>query len=123
MQERARLDALLDYRVLDTLPTEAFDRITSLAADLFDAPIALVSLVDSERQWFKSHHGLEATSTPRSWAFCSHAIEGKPRSTLVVEDATLDQRFAANPLVVGDPGIRFYAGAVLTSPEGANLVH
>ena len=121
MQERARLDALLDYRVLDTLPTEAFDRITSLAADLFDAPIALVSLVDSERQWFKSHHGLEATSTPRSWAFCSHAIEGKPRSTLVVEDATLDQRFAANPLVVGDPGIRFYAGAVLTSPEGANL--
>jgi len=119
--EIKRLRALEDYGVLDTAPEEAFDRLTSLAADLFDAPIALVSLIDAERQWFKSRYGLDAASTPREWAFCAHTIEQARQSTLVVEDATLDARFSANPLVIGDPNIRFYAGAVLTSSEGLNL--
>lgn len=119
--ESARLFALESYDVLDSAPEEAFDRLTALAADLFDVPIALVSLVDSERQWFKSRTGLDVQSTPREWAFCAHAIEQEPDTTMVVEDASRDPRFLANPLVVGEPNIRFYAGAVLTGREGANL--
>jgi PAS domain S-box-containing protein len=115
------LQTLKDYGVLDTPPDEAFDRLTGLAASLFDAPIALVSLVDAERQWFKSHHGLDIQSTPRDWSICSHAIQQPPRSTLVIEDATADPRFKCNPLVVGPPKIRFYAGAVLSAPDGHNL--
>jgi PAS domain S-box-containing protein len=121
MRETARLGRLLDYDVLDTAPEHSFDRLTRLAAELFDAPIALVSLIDAERQWFKSRHGLDATETPRDQAFCAHAIDLEARGALVVADATLDPRFLDNPLVTGDPKIRFYAGAVLTSPEGFNL--
>nr|QQZ49937.1 GAF domain-containing protein [Phenylobacterium glaciei] len=95
--EAARLQALDDYDVLDSAPEAAFDRLTALAADLFRAPIALVSLVDAERQWFKSRHGLDATQTPRSQAFCAHALPLAPGSTLVVQDATRDPRFQANP--------------------------
>jgi signal transduction histidine kinase len=120
-REAARLSALYDYEVLDTGPEEAFDRLSALAADLFDAPIALVSLVDVERQWFKTRVGLEASSTPRKVSFCAHAIEGGAGETFVVEDATRDDRFRHNPLVTGDPNIRFYAGAVLTTPAGFNL--
>jgi PAS domain S-box-containing protein len=119
--EAARLKALHDYGVLDSAPEAAFDRLTALAADLFDAPIALVSLVDAERQWFKSRQGLEAAQTPRSQAFCAHALPLAEGSTLVVEDATADARFLANPLVTGELGIRFYAGAVLTGTDGHNL--
>jgi PAS domain S-box-containing protein len=119
--EAARLRALDAYRVLGTAPEESFDRLTALAADLFDAPIALVSLVDAERQWFKSRHGVDAESTPRSMAFCAHAIELGANAAMVVEDATLDPRFQANPLVTGDPNIRFYAGATLTGTDGFNL--
>lgn len=119
--EAARLRDLNAYGVLDTPPEPVFDRLTALAADLFDAPIALVSLIDADRQWFKSRHGLDAESTPRSQAFCAHAIWLEPGSTLVVEDALEDTRFKANPLVLGAPNVRFYAGAVLTSPEGHNL--
>lgn len=119
--EAERLAALFDYEILDTAPEEAFDRLTRTAAEIFDAPIALVSLIDSERQWFKSKVGLTDESTPRDWAFCAHAIEGGKPSTMVVEDATDDPRFAANPLVTGDPNIRFYAGATLTTPQGQNL--
>lgn len=119
--EEARLARLRGLGILDTAPEHRFDRITRLASELFDAPIALVSLVDAERQWFKSRVGLDATETPRSWAFCTHAIEEGPNSVLVVENATLDSRFSANPLVVGDPTIRFYAGATLTTVEGDNL--
>lgn len=119
--ERGRLRALHSYGVLDTLPEQAFDRLTALAADLFDVPIALVSLIDEERQWFKSRQGLDATSTPRSLAFCAHAIEQAAATTFVVEDASVDPRFSANPLVTSDPDIRFYAGAVLTNPDGFNL--
>jgi PAS domain S-box-containing protein len=119
--EPQRLKALQAYAILDTAPEAAFDRLTTLAAALFDAPIALVSLIDAERQWFKSRHGLDAVSTPRSWAFCAHAIAQDARTTLVVEDASRDLRFRANPLVTGDPNIRFYAGAVLTGSDGYNL--
>jgi PAS domain S-box-containing protein len=119
--EARRLAALLDFEVLDTPAEPAFDRLTALAADLFDAPIALISLIDSERQWFKSRVGLDAASTPRSQAFCAHAIEMGRDATLVVEDATHDPRFADNPLVTGGPQIRFYAGATLTTPDGHNL--
>jgi PAS domain S-box-containing protein len=119
--EARRIRNLQSYGILDTAPDIAFDRVTQLACDLFDAPIALVSLIDDDRQWFKSRQGLDACSTPREWAFCSRAIQLGANAVMVVEDATLDQRFLANPLVVGEPGIRFYAGAVLTSPDGYNL--
>ena len=118
-QESARLAALHEYRLLDTSPEAAFDDITQLAARLCDVPIALVSLVDIDRQWFKSRVGLDSTQTAREMAFCAHTIlENKP---LVVTDATLDARFADNPLVTGDPGIRFYAGAPLVTPSGFAL--
>lgn len=119
--ETRRLAALKALCVLDTGPAAAFDRITALAADLFDAPIALVSLIDADRQWFKSRHGLDVSETPRAWAFCDHAVRGGPHSCLVVPDATRDARFADNPLVTGFPDIRFYAGATLTTAEGHNL--
>lgn len=119
--EAARLRALDDYGVLDTPPEAAFDRLTALAADLFDAPIALISLIDEDRLWFKSRRGLEAPSMPRASAFCAHAIKLEPGATLVVEDATRDPRFDKHPLVTGDPNICFYAGAVLTDADGLNL--
>jgi PAS domain S-box-containing protein len=120
-REAKRLATLLDYGVLDTSPDEAFDRLADLAAQLFDAPMSAVSLVDAERQWFKAKVGIPDDDTPRDLAFCTHAIEQEPHSTMVVADATRDARFAANPLVTGDAHIRFYAGAVLTAPDGANL--
>ncbi|WP_309606915.1 PAS domain S-box protein [Phenylobacterium sp.] len=116
--EADRLQALRSHGVLDTQAEGRFDRITALAADLFGMPISLVSLVDEERQWFKSHHGLDARETPRSWAFCDHAIRGGPDTVLVVPDATADPRFAGNPLVTGAPDIRFYAGATLATAQG-----
>jgi signal transduction histidine kinase len=119
--ESARLAALKAYRVLDTAPTEPFDRITALAADLFAAPIALVSLVDAGRQWFKSSFGLASRETPRDHAFCAQAVQLGAHDILVVPDASLDPRFKDTPLVAGGPKIRFYAGAVLTTPEGHNL--
>jgi phosphoribosyl 1,2-cyclic phosphodiesterase/CheY-like chemotaxis protein len=106
-----RLAVLGRLRVLDTPPEERFDRFTRIAATLFDVPVALVSLVDRDRQWFKSHHGLAASETPREMAFCGHAILG--RDPLVVPDAHRDERFADNPLVTGPPHVRFYAGAPL----------
>lgn len=117
--EALRLKALQDYRVLDTPPEAVFDNLTRLAADLLQTPIALVSLVDAERQWFKARVGLPATETPRTVSFCDHAIRAD--SNLVVEDATKDPRFAENPLVLGDPSIRFYCGVVLRSPDGHGL--
>jgi len=106
--EQARLAALAELQILDTPSEERFDRFTRLAAMTFGVPIALVSLVDQDRQWFKSCAGLGVHETPRSVSFCSHAVEA--REMLVVEDAVRDPRFADNALVTGEPGIRFYAG-------------
>lgn len=111
-----RLQSLRALLILDTPPEERFDRITSFAAQEFDVPIVLVSLVDGDRQWFKSRVGLEACETPRDISFCGHAILSP--DTLVVHDARDDARFADNPLVTGPPHIRFYAGAPLTLPNG-----
>ena len=121
MDEILRLGVLHDQAVLDTPPEARFDRITAMAAAHFKVPIALVSLVDTDRQWFKSCIGLEVRETERGWAFCDHAIQLGAHAVLVVEDATLDARFKDNPLVTGTPHIRFYAGATLTTSEGVNL--
>ncbi|MGH1342870.1 MAG: sensor histidine kinase [Nannocystales bacterium] len=109
--ESERLRRLRRYGILDTPPTPRFDRIVRLAGRLLDCPIALVSLVDEHRQWFKARVGLDASQTPRADAFCAHTIMGE--DVLVVTDAATDPRFADNPLVMGDPDIRFYAGAPL----------
>jgi signal transduction histidine kinase len=118
--EQDRLAALRSYRVLDTPREEAFDQVVQLAADLFDAPMAAMSLVDTDRQWFKAEVGLGVRETPRAWAFCSHTIE-QCDGVLVVEDADKDARFHANPLVTGSPHIRFYAGVALTGTGGHKL--
>ncbi len=117
--ELDRLRALCATGLLDTSPEERFDRITRLAAQFFNVPICLVSLIDEGRQWFKSRYGLSARETPRSDAFCAHAV--LERELLVVEDARLDPRFAANALVTGAPLIRFYAGQPVFSADGHAL--
>lgn len=117
--EVERLRALRELEILDTLPEAAIDRVTRLAAQIVGVPIALVSLVDDDRQWFKSRVGLEAAETPRDLAFCSHAILNT--EVLVVGDARNDVRFADNPLVTGPPDIRFYAGAPLMLTDDIRL--
>lgn len=113
------MSVLQSCEILDTGFAESFDRLTRLACTMLSMPIAAISLVDARRQWFKSVIGLKARQTPRDVAFCAHAILGD--DVLVVEDATRDDRFADNPLVVGEPGIRFYAGAPLLAREGLPL--
>ncbi|HEX5360953.1 MAG TPA: sensor domain-containing diguanylate cyclase [Fluviicoccus sp.] len=117
--EAFRLRTLTSLSILDTPPEERFDRLTRLAQRLFDVPIALVSLIDSNRQWFKSCQGLDVRETPRDVSFCAHAILGN--DLLVVPDAAADARFADNPLVTGEPFIRFYAGCPLKAPNGSLL--
>ena len=117
--EPARLAALDRYRILDTPVAEPFEKITALVKDIMNVPICAVSLIDRERQWFKSVQGLGVKETDRSISFCTHAI--KRDVPFLVPDAHLDPLFAANPLVVGDPFIRSYAGAQLRSPDGYNV--
>ncbi|WP_216910560.1 GAF domain-containing protein [Synechococcus sp. CCY 0621] len=118
-REAARLEALKDYRILDTDTEQSYDDITFLAAQLCDVPIALISLVDADRQWFKSKVGLDVSETSRDVSFCAHAILGD--QTLVVKDAREDERFRDNALVCSEPNIVFYAGVPLSTPSGARI--
>jgi diguanylate cyclase (GGDEF)-like protein len=118
-QEEQRIEALHSLQILDSAPEERFDRLTRLARRLFGVPIAVVSLVDANRQWFKSCIGLDASETSRDVSFCAHAILGS--DVLVVNDAAADERFSDNPLVTGPPHIRFYAGCPISTPKGYKL--
>jgi len=117
--EESRLRILRQYDVLDTLPEPDFDDIAFLASQICGTPVALVSMVDENRQWFKARRGLTASETPRDVAFCAHAI--LESGVLVVPDSTQDERFHDNPLVVGEPLVRFYAGAPLKTPDGQRI--
>ena len=115
--EIKRLEELKKYSILDTMPEKEYDEITALASYICQTPISLISLIDDDRQWFKSRHGLEAESTPRKVAFCAHAINHKDE-LMIVPDSRDDKRFHDNPLVTGAPNVVFYAGIPLVSSEG-----
>jgi GAF domain-containing protein len=117
--ETKRLKVLWQYEVLDTVPEEVFDDLTELAAQICEAPMAMISLVDEKRQWFKSRVGLSLNETPRDLSFCAYAIN-QP-DLFIVPDATKDDRFAGYPLVTSEPKVRFYAGAPLITPDGYAL--
>ena len=119
-KEQERLKNLESYSILDTLPDADYDDITSIAAEICDTEISLISLIDDKRQWFKSHHGLAASETPKEYAFCAHAINDQ-ENVFIVQDSRLDERFHDNPLVTGDPLVIFYAGVPLISDAGLPL--
>jgi signal transduction histidine kinase len=114
-----RLEALEEFKIMDTGVEQDFNEIVELASKICNKPISLISLVDSQRQWFKARVGLDVTETPVSIAFCKYAIE--KNNVFIVEDATKDDRFSSNPLVTGSPDIRFYAGTPLQTSEGYNI--
>lgn len=118
--EEERLRDLESYSIIDSLPESDYDNLTRIASQICNTPISLVSLLDDKRQWFKSHHGLEISQTPKDYAFCAHAINDS-NNIFIVEDARKDERFHDNPLVTGDPNIVFYAGVPLISENGYPL--
>lgn len=118
--EDERLEALKSYEVLDTKPESDYDELTLLASEICQTPIALISLIDDKRQWFKSHYGLSISETPKEYAFCAHAIVN-PNEVMEVKDSRDDVRFADNPLVTGDPHVVFYAGVPLLNEDGHAL--
>jgi GAF domain-containing protein len=117
--EKKRLEVLWQYDILDSVPEKVFDDLTELAAHICEAPIAMITLVDEKRQWFKSKVGISASETSRDVSFCSHAI--LQHKICIVSDTHNDTRFAQNPLVTGEPKIRFYAGAPLITADGHAL--
>lgn len=117
--ESLRLHALEQYHILDTLPEQNYDDLTYLASQICGTPVALLTLLDESRQWFKSQVGIQVGEMPREISFCAHAI--LTPNLMVIPDMTADERFADNPLVVADPHVRFYAGAPLVTAEGAAL--
>jgi signal transduction histidine kinase len=119
-KETARLAALDSFSILDTLPEEDYDNLTALAAEICGTPISLVSLLDKDRQWFKSHHGLNVSETPKEYAFCGHAINAE-EDIFVIHDSRNDERFIDNPLVIGEPRVIFYAGVPLCDANGLPL--
>jgi len=120
VDELARLEALKGYNLLDTLPEDIYDDITQLASEICRVPISLISLVDEDRQWFKSKQRLAPDETIRDYSFCAHAILN-PSETFIVPDAREDDRFSDNPLTTGQPRVVFYAGVPLVNPEGYPL--
>jgi GAF domain-containing protein len=118
--EQARQAELDRYGILDSLEDQAYDDLTRMAASVCDAPVALITLLDHGRNWFKSRIGTQATEAPREFAFCEHAIR-RPGEVMVVSDAALDARFSSTPQVAGAPNIRFYAGAPLVTASGHAL--
>jgi signal transduction histidine kinase len=120
--EKERQKLLESYSILDTLPEKDFDNLTAIASQICNIPISLITLLDSDRQWFKSHHGIEidVRETPREHAFCAHAIHDAD-NTFIVNDARLDKRFHDNPYVIGEPNVVFYAGVPLTNSSGLPL--
>ena len=117
MNEQERLQELIGYEILDTPTEKELDELAQIASAICDTPISLISLIDQDRQWFKASVGLDVKETPREDSFCQHALHN-PEEVLVVENSLQDQRFKENPLVLGDPHIRFYAGAPLQTPTG-----
>ncbi|MFD2569448.1 GAF domain-containing protein [Spirosoma soli] len=118
--ESDRLKALKDYHLLDTLPEDVYNDITRLASEICRTPISVISLIDKDRQWFKSKQRLKSDETPREYSFCAHAILN-PDEIFVVPDARLDDRFSDNPMTTGYPNIVFYAGVPLVNPDGYPL--
>ena len=120
IKEKERLLALESFSILDTLEEADYDNLTAIAAEICGTPISLVSLLDNERQWFKSRHGLNVSETPKEYAFCAHAINAG-EDVFIVQDSRTDERFHDNPLVIGDPHVIFYAGFPLITSEGMPL--